>query len=252
MKTLSELDGVKHQDLKVVTASALDIAKQMQIINLHLAELSHAITSVPVFFTKSANTGHYGLSGLISLDSKCAAMVKDGRWQGTYLPSFLQTYPIFLMRKGEDSEDYTLGIDETSAAFSSTEGQPLFDAPSKPSDYLQQVKATLEADLKGNAMTFQFMRTLQELDLVKAINIIVAYEDGTKQSLTGLYTVDEDKLQSLTQEQVYELQQNGYLLLMNAMLLSLFQLNSLLQKHNEQLPDDRITHVTMETAKSTH
>ena len=44
--------------------------------------------------------------------------------------------------------------------------------------------------------------------------------------------LDEDKLKALTAEQLAELNKNGYLVPMHATLVSVFQVNALIRRHN--------------------
>ena len=79
--------------------------------------------------------------------------------------------------------------------------------------------------------------------------MLVQYGDDAVQTLKGLHTLDEDKLQSLPAEQLQELSKKGYLAPIYAMLVSIFQLNALIRKHNSIDSLNNVKHVKLEVAR---
>lgn len=79
--------------------------------------------------------------------------------------------------------------------------------------------------------------------------MLVHYDNGTMQTLKGLHTLDEDRLQSLQAEQLAELNKKGYLSPIHAMLISIYQLNSLIRKHNEVEQFTKVKQIKLEVAR---
>ena len=86
--------------------------------------------------------------------------------------------------------------------------------------------------MNNDLFTSQFTETLQELGLLNSIDLLVTYEDGRINTIKGLHTVAEDGLKSLPDDALATLHRKGYLLPAHALLISLFQLNALLRRHN--------------------
>ena len=63
----------------------------------------------------------------------------------------------------------------------------------------------------------------------------VSYANGQVNSITGLHTVDERKLNDLSDKDFSKLRKTGFLGPIYGMILSVFQLNELMKRHN-QLP----------------
>ena len=175
--------------------------------------------------------------------------VIQGKWSATYQPTVLQTYPLFLMQSPKDPESHTIGVFDQSSAFSEEIGEALFDDKGNPSLYLSRIKTLLEADIKNDIQTYQFGKKLEQLGMLKAIDLLVHYQDGAVQTLSGLHTIDEDKLQALSAELLHDLNKQGYLVQIHAMLISIYQLNLLIRKHNEINDSKKIIQLKIEIAK---
>ena len=249
MKELVELTSNKHGKLKVVDDCAVKFVSRQHLMNLRVSEVAKAVSSFPVFFSKSPHTGRWGLSAVTSFEQGVNLFVENNRWTAGYQPTSMQTYPLFLMRSAADENSYTVGIDEQSEAFSEHRGAALFDGAGKASLYLSRVTALLQADIKNDIQTYQFLQKLEELGLFKAIDIQVHYEGGSVQTLKGLHTLNEDELQSLQGETLAELNKTAYLIPIHATLISIYQLNSLINRHNAGGRATTVKQVKLEVAK---
>jgi hypothetical protein len=249
MPELIELNSSKHKGLKVRANCSVELAAKQQIIRLRATEVGRAATNFPVFFTRGSQDGALVLSAFTCFENGQNMFIRDGQWQGTYQPSVMQTYPFFLMRSPSDEKNYTIGIDENNQAFSKEEGELLFDDNGKASMQLSRAKTLLEADIKNDINTYQFAKKLEELALLKIIDLIVQYQAGASQTITGLITIDEDKLNALSAEQLHGLNQQGYLVQIHALLISIYQLNLLIQKQNARSDLPKVSQLKIEVAK---
>lgn len=249
MTELTKIDDITHRNLKVDTGCSINLAKTSHVLNLNVTEIGKAISSFPVFLTKNTHTGSWALSALTSFKQGHSLFVENGQWTATYQPTNVQTYPFYLVQSEGDPEKFSVGFDASNPAFSESAGEPLFGEDGKPSELLQKISAILEADIQHGTQTYQFARRLEELGVIKAINIIVTYSDGTTQTLQGLHTLDEDKLKLIDAEPLVELNKNGYLTVMHAMLTSIYQLNSLIKRQSTRDDVDDISQIKLEVAR---
>ena len=249
MSELVELSSTQHQGLKVRVNCGVEVAATQQIVKLRVNEVGRAAGNFPIFFTRSAQDGALVLSALTSFESQQNMFVKDGQWQSTYQPSAIKTFPFFLMRSKSDAKSYTIGIDEKNQVFSKEHGELLFEGNGKASMHLSRAKVLLEADIQNDIHTFQFGKELEQMGLLKSIDLVVQYQDGTNQSITGLITIDEDKINTLSAEQLHGLNQQGYLVQIHALLISIYQLNSIIQKQNSRIDLPKVAQLKIEVAK---
>jgi hypothetical protein len=249
MSELVELSSTQHQGLKVRVNCGVEVAATQQIVKLRVNEVGRAAGNFPIFFTRGAQDGALVLSALTSFESQQNMFVKDGQWQSTYQPTAIKTFPFFLMRSKSDEKSYTIGIDEKNQVFSKEHGELLFEGNGKASMHLSRAKVLLEADIQNDIHTFQFGKELEQMGLLKSIDLVVQYQDGTNQSITGLITIDEDKINTLSAEQLHGLNQQAYLVQIHALLISIYQLNSIIQKQNSRIDLPKVAQLKIEVAK---
>lgn len=247
MSKLVELTPNAHQKLKVSNNAAALVAKQMQIINITAAEVASAATDLPVFFTRNAQSGGWGMCVLASLEQGAAPLVANDRWLGLYTPNFLKSYPIFPIQNPENNS-YSLGIDPENPALLQNEGEALFEADGKETLFLDNVRRTIDADIKAGYQTWLMTQELEKLGLFKSIDLVLQYADGSQQKLHGLFTINEEKLQTIDKENLVVMHQKGYLLVLHAALMSIYQLNRLIRLHSEHPGKDKIVNVKISDA----
>jgi hypothetical protein len=249
MTKLVELNSKKHRELRVRPNCKIELASTQQIMKLRVTETSKAVTSFPVFFSRDQRTGGWVLSALTSLENGSNLFIKQHQWDSSFQPSSMQTYPLFLMQSEQQDNSFTLGVMEQSDAFSKELGEPLFDNNGRSSLYLSHMQKLLEADIKNDIETIKFSQKLVELDLLKSISLSIQYQDDSVQNLNGLHSINEDKLNALTAQQLDELNKLGYLIPIHAMLISIYQLNKLVRKHNGLQSLNPIKQLKIEVAR---
>ena len=99
--------------------------------------------------------------------------------------------------------------------------------------------------------TYLFLNSLEEHGLLKPLDLSVDYQNGENSKITGLHTIDEDKLKLLTGDQLKTLNDQGYLTPIYALLISLSQVNQLITKHNKLPESPKIVSVKLEVSKDT-
>ena len=92
-------------------------------------------------------------------------------------------------------------------------------------------------------------KPIEQLGLLKPIDLNITYGAGSNQKMAGLYVLDEAKMQQLSGDQLEKLSKAGFLVPMHAMLISLYQMNSLIRRNNVVDPSNKITQLKMEVAK---
>jgi len=249
MAELKELNPDDHGDLKVAINSAVKVAKNQHLINLKVSEVGHAVTSFPVFLTKVTNDTAWAVSAIASFEMNSNLFVENDEWRASYQPTSMQTYPFFLMKSPRKEGEITMGIEESNQAFSKDEGEALFDKDGKASVYLSRVTAQLQSDFNNEIHTHQFTKKLDELGMIKAMDLQIHYAEGAVNTLKGLNTIDEEKLQNLEVKTLDELRKAGYLGPIYGMLISIYQLNAMIIRHNEAGASNKVVQVKLEAPK---
>ncbi|MGK0373798.1 MAG: hypothetical protein ACJA2E_000266 [Arenicella sp.] len=248
MTKLVELTPGQHGELKVASDAALTVAKGQHLIGLKVTEVAQAITCFPVFFTRASVAGDWAISAITGIELNNNLFIVDDAWDAIYQPTGMKTFPFYLMNSSRDENGYTIGIDENSKAFTE-DGKPIFDDKGKASLMLSAVAAQLDEDVKNEVRSYKFCQEMEKLGLMKAMDVLVHHVDESVTTLTGLHTVNEDKLQGLTEQEFENLRGLGYLAPLYGMLMSMYQLNALIRRHNLVQGAKLVKQVTMEVSK---
>ncbi len=247
----TDLNFKKHQHLKVKPQQSLSHFAKRHLILIRAEEVTRAACNMPVMLTAVGDSGQWSLAGVTSFEPDSNLFLTKGKWTATFVPWLFQTWPFNLIPSNEEDVPYYVGLEENSEVFSKIEGEALFDADGQPSEVITKMKSLLENQLSADVQTVAFTQDLINLGLNKPITVQIQYQSGAVNSIRGLHTIDEEKLQSLDVEALNFLKERGYLTVIYGLLISLYQFNALIQHHNqlnEKQPnkDNLITKISME------
>lgn len=197
------LEPVKHRHLKMAKLTDRGMAAAMQASFLAVAEFASAAREFVIVFMRDTIDGKLQAEPIALLGvAPGENLYVDGtRWDAHYVPAFIRRYPFWLTTV-QGVEAPVVMIDQAWSGFSETEGDPLYEDDGKPAPRL-----------------------------VEAIE----FREGRQLALDGLLTVDDAKLQALPDAQVLEMHRNGMLGLVHAHLLSLANMQALVERKGKRL-----------------
>jgi len=226
MTNVALLNNHDHRALRVQAGASARYGDNQRFVAVILGEFPHLVAHYPILLTKDQNTGAFFAGAMLGFDEG-ENLFLDERGMETYRPLNLQRGPFF-------TAGTEVAIDLDSPRLEAG-GKPLFTEQGEPTQYLQSIMA-LFRDLKpGLEMTKTFVESLVGLKLVEPIDIDLAFDDGSKRKLTGLYTVNQQVLSALPDATVVELFRKGYLQLIYLMMASLKQVPVLARRKNYAL-----------------
>ena len=226
MANIQLLNSQLHRALKVQAGAAARYGDNQRFVAVIVGEFPYLAAHYPILLTKDQDTGAFFAGAMLGIDEG-ENLFLDARGMESYRPLNLQRGPFFTA--GND-----VAIDLDSPRLDDG-GKPLFTEAGEPTQYLQSIMA-LFRDLKpGLEMTKVFVETLMRLKLVEPIDVDLAFDDGSKRSLTGLYTINQNALHELPDATVTDLFRRGYLQLIYLMIGSLKQIPVLARRKNNAL-----------------
>lgn len=243
------LNSKQHQQVKVSGDSPLIYAASKHLSEITVSEIGKISCSNPIFFSRDPNTGKWVIIAVYSFHVGSNLLVQETQSDANYLPTSIQAYPLFLTANSGENKGYSISIDEAYAQQKNSKGDSLFKDNGESSIELNSLVKMLEADVKNHTQTHFFTEKLEELSLFKQMDVGVEYIDNSMDTLAGLYTIDEEKMQSLSAEQLQALHNVGYLPPIYAVLNSLFQLNALIKRHNNNTSKTLIKQVKLALSK---
>ncbi len=222
MARIVKLDNQAHRDLRVTAGPSASLGDAQRFASVVPSEFTQMATVCPLFLSKDAETGAFYCGAMLGFDEGENLFLDDDGYQG-HRPLSLQRMPFYTA--GPD-----LAIDLDHPRASGPDGVAVFDPDGKPTAYLESVIASFRDLRIGQEQSRAFVDTLLKHDLLEAVDLDIAFDDGGHHHIRGLYMINRPSLEGLGDAVVVELFRRGYLLLIHAMLVSQKQLPALIER----------------------
>jgi hypothetical protein len=224
MTNIVTLDTQAHRKLRVRAGASASLGDAERFAPVVPAEFTHMASCCPLFFSKDGETGAFYCGAMLGFDEGENLFLDEDGYRG-HRPLSLQRMPFYI--SGPD-----LAIDLDHPRVNEAEGAEVFDAEGRPSAYLESVMAGFRQLHVGQEQARAFIETLLAHDLIEAVDLDIAFDDGAHHHIQGLYTINRERLDGLGDEAVVQLFRRGYLLLIHAMMVSQKQLPALIARRN--------------------
>jgi hypothetical protein len=229
---VATLDANKHGHLKLKPLTNFGFASKINSVPLLATEFSDAAKEYPIAFAKSADDAYLPVALLGVRDAENLFVDAQEKWDARYLPAFIRRYP-FVPAEIKDA-GVVVCLDEKAACFDNSDGEALF-VEGKPGLVVQNILRYLQDYQNQAARTAEFMKRLATLDLLVLRNAEITLANGQNFNLNGVYVIDEAKFQALDKDTVMKIFSTGELGLIYAHLMSLANLNRLLDRLSVRL-----------------
>lgn len=234
---LVELSRREHAGLRIRGDLIEATAASEHLIPIVVSEFRKAATQYPIVFAKSPESGRFNSYVLTGLGVK-----ENLFWSGTeldvaYVPLNVRRQPFYV---GGDAN--VLCIDLDSACLDPSGKKTIVNPDGTDSAYLKDILSILNELVAGRAATEQFIANLLSLQLLAPILLDIGLDDGTPLTLTGLYSIDEEKFRELDESEIARLWKIGHLDLIYSVLLGGGQLFKLIRMRNQRNAISRAWH----------
>ncbi|MDN3640723.1 SapC family protein [Simiduia curdlanivorans] len=229
MTTFTVLDDKKHQQLRLDLSKAALAMKNQPLVPVVVSEFLKLVVHFPIVIVKQADTGHFGCSVLMGLGRGENLFLNDAQWQGLYWPANIRRQPFHV---GQEDDNWLVCFNADHQALGTEKGELLFNQ-GRDSQCLGQAKSALAELVNGEALTRGFLQRLEALALLSPLQLEIADAENKPYKLSGLYGIDERKLNQLASEQLMALQRAGDLSLIYTLLASHGQIYALVQRKQQ-------------------
>jgi len=225
------LNKEQHKSLHIEPVNGFEFAAQTNSLYIAAIEFIKCVSDYAVVFGKDENESIYPVV-LLGLQTNQNLYVNDkGEWNASYVPAYARRYPFILAAPESNEGNFTVCVDEGFSGFNTAkEGQALFDKKGEQTDILKQAVAFLEDYQKNVTITTAFCNNLKTLDILEPMQANVELQSGDKFAIGGFQCVNRDKLKALPEDKVAGLLKSDQMELIFAHLLSLNNVNKLIQK----------------------
>lgn len=233
------LDNVTHRHLRVHTQRSAALGDARQSVLALPAEFRQLQAHFPIVYQHvegpGPNSGFQPVA-LFGLEEGQNLFLTDAGWDATVMPMALQRDPFMIGRAADGS--LQLHVDLESPRIVRPEegevGTALFMPHGGFSDYLDHVVQLME-HLHAHAQALPvFIEALTRHQLLEPFAIDIETPGGEQAQLTGLFTVNEERLLALPGAALEALARDGHLLPITMQIASLAQLPVLLERASRQ------------------
>jgi len=225
---LVPLNKAVHLNTKVNISRSFDHVRNQHLTSLCIHEISQAAAYYPVVFVKSTETDEFKLVAALGLQTGENLFYQMGIWRESYIPLNVLRYPFGAIGGNEDEKGFTVCIDSNSDCVNESQGQALFNEDGSQSEYLSEMIKFLTDVITKEMITKKFIDEMVALDLLKENTFTLTTITGDKHKIDGVYTIDEEKLKNLSDEQVLSFYKRGFFSTIYSHLTSLAQFNRLI------------------------
>ena len=224
------LNRERHRRLRVAQrADAYRFAARTNALPIVLSEFADAMRHYPIVFAGD-ESGPLSVAILVGVRDRENLLVDDaGRWAAErYIPAFARRYPFVLAAAG-DKQPLNVCVDEAWDGLGEAEdhGEALFTEAGEETPYLQRILQFLKLFHNEALATGAFADKLRSLGLLTPRAIKVEQPGRPDLSLRGFWIVDEARYRAIDDARAVELFRGGQIPLIEAHLLSLGNIRTL-------------------------
>lgn len=226
------LDNVTHRHLRVHTEPSAQRGDARHFALALPAEFRQLQAHFPIVFQLVEGDAGFQPIALFGFEEGENLFLKGGGWNASCVPMALQREPFMIGRGADDLLQLHIDLDSPRVVRSEEGeiGTALFMPHGGFSDYLDHVVKLMES-LHSHAQRLPaFIDALMQHQLLEPFVLDLDVAGGAPARLTGLFTINEERLMALPGMALETLAQAGHLLPMTMQLASLAQLPVLAER----------------------
>ena len=230
------LNNVDHKDLRIIVKKSEKYGDNVAGSVIFPTEFVEAHKEYPIYFQKDPDNGEFQSIALFGFDHGENLFLDDSAtgWAGRYIPALMKREPFLIgFNRDVDSEQSKVMLDATSPRISQgKEGEPIFLPNGGNSALLEDVMRALMLAHEGFSASKQMFKVFLDLELIEPLALDIHFENGEHFTSSNYYTINQERLYSLSEGVLARLHQSGYLQLAYLALFSLGNIKYLIEKRN--------------------
>ena len=226
------LDNIAHRSLRVHTQRTAALGDGRQSVLALPGEFRQLQAHYPIVFQYVDAEVDFQPLALFGLEEGQNLFLTPAGWEAPVVPMALQREPFLIGRAADDSLQLHIDLDSPRIVRSEEGevGTALFMPHGGFSEYLDQVVQLMEC-LHGHVQQLPaFTAALKRHQLLEPMVLDIQNLNGEQERLTGLYTIDEERLNALPGPALEALAREGHLMPIYMQIASLGQLPALAER----------------------
>ena len=225
------LNNVDHKDVRIITRRGAQFGDNVNLAVSFPAEFRDLQAHYPIVFRKTNEGAGFEAVALFGFQDGENLFLEGDKWDANYLPLAIERQP-FMIGVSAAGSDPMVYIDAASPRVSTSEGEPAFLPHGGNTEFLERSNSILLSIYHGIDAGAAFVAALLEHALLESFVFDIELDDGSQNRLSGLYTINEDKLAALDGAALLGLHQAGHLQSIYMVLASLSNFRDLIERKN--------------------
>lgn len=227
-KSLVPFDREKHRNLSVAESKRGEFSAGLHGVQVLVPEFTHVARHYPLVFAQDPATGKYVALAVTGMDPGVNLFVDaQGRWtEHCYVPAYVRRWPFFTSPITGKEESLVL-VDEGGLEAGSA---PLCDADGKDTEHWRRYEQLLRELEAARKQHDRLLETLTSNRLLTPFEAHAFPKGGRDLHLTGMFRVDEDRLNRLEPRVLRGMMKRGELSRIYAHLISLDNFRHLMDR----------------------
>lgn len=232
------LDRNIHRNLRIKKNTDFAHVSNDNMVPVVANEFMHAGNNFPIVFVKEAGTAQFKCVALMGFEPGENLVFNQGKVHSSYIPRNITRIPFFVGGDNINDQHANICIDENSSLVcqdgDDKSSYPLFNKEGQPSEQLREASEFLSDLITKELATQQFVQFLVDNELLQESTITLRLGDAGERKLGGVYKVDEEKLNNLSDDVVLVLYKKRYFAAIYSHLNSLNQIQRLIKLKAKQ------------------
>lgn len=226
------LDNITHRHLRLHTGRSAALGDARNSALALPAEFRHLQAHFPIVFQLVDGDSGFQPIALFGLEDGQNLFLTDQGWDATAVPMAMQRDPFLIGRAPDDTLQLHIDLDSPRIVRpdEGEVGTALFMPHGGFSEYLDHMVKLMES-LHAHAQQLPaFIEVLKQHQLLEPLVLDMETRSGEHSRLTGLFTINEERLAALPGVALEDLARQGYLLPCYMQIASLAQLPVLAER----------------------
>ncbi len=205
--------------------------RALNAIPISYTEFARVSLTYPIVFTSGDKGDTFAPVAVLGMTGGENLFVSKDLWaEKTYVPAYARRFPFCMARVTLDKVEQADRLICVEKEFAGDKGEAMFDAKGDPTQKWKDIEKLLseyETDLERSR---EMCAILADYALLEPFNMQATLDKQAPMQLTGMYRVDEKKIEHLNSSQLKNLVKKGVLGRMYAHLVSLENFGALLDR----------------------
>lgn len=215
MSTFDVLDNVVHANLKVKLQFGEEFRNNVNHTVVFPTEFQALQREYPIFFRQAEDKKYYAVV-LLGLDRDENLFLEEDRWLARYVPAVQMRGPFALeLREGDgnspESGDPLVRIDMDDPRVNEIEGESLFLEQGGHTPFFTEMLQVLRRVHVGAQISDDFFAHLESFNLIEPITVQANYGDTLQYTVPDMFTISQQRMASLSGDELDALNQLGLL-----------------------------------------